>query len=94
MEDFARKWIKREQEDIDSLSKWVRTARSLILKRMKVLRRTMSIIATSVFNNPETLSTINDKYVVVPADKTQNNIVFCHQNVLHPMIIIRGTRRK
>ena len=35
--------------------------------------------ATSIFKDPDvakTLSTIHDKYVVVPADKAQNNIVF------------------
>ena len=57
----------------------------------------MNAIATSVYKDPdvvETLSTIREKYVVVPADKAQNNIVFFLQNVLHPMFIIRGRRRK
>ena len=78
VEDYARKWIKREQEDIDSLSEWLKAVRSLILKRMKVLSRSMSANATSVFKDPDvakTLSTIHDKYVVVPADNAQNNTV-------------------
>ena len=44
---------------------------------MKVLGRSMSANAISVFKDPDvanTLSTIHDKYVDVPADKTQNNI--------------------
>ena len=39
----------------------------------------MSTKGTSIFSNPyatKTLSTIHDKYVVVPADKAPNNIVF------------------
>ena len=70
---------KTRTGDIDSLSKWVKAVRSLTLKRMKVLNRSMSVNATSVFKDPDvakTLSTIHDKYVVVPADKAQNNIVF------------------
>ena len=36
VENYARKWIKRKQEDIDSLSEWLKAVRSLILKRMRV----------------------------------------------------------
>ena len=46
---------------------------------MKVFSRPMSVNATTVFKDSDvakTLSTIHDKYVVVPEDKTQNNIVF------------------
>ena len=71
--------FKREQEDIDSLSEWVKAVRSLILKRMHVLSRSMNANATSIFKDPDvakTLSIIHDQYVVVPADKAQNNIVF------------------
>ena len=51
---------------------------SLILKRVKLLSRSMSVNATSVFKDPdvaETLSTIHDKYIVVPADKEQNDVI-------------------
>ena len=74
-EDYARKWIKLEQEDIDSLSEWLKAVRSLILKWMKVFSRSMSANATSVFKDPDVAKTIiHDKYGV-PTDKAQNNIV-------------------
>ena len=86
VEDYARKWIKREKEQLDSLSEWVNAVRSLIQIRIEKLRRYMSNKGKSVFSNPdaaETLSTIHDKYVVVPADTAPNNIVFCLQKLLH-----------
>ena len=46
---------------------------------MKVLSRPMSVNATQVFKDSglaKTLFITHDKYVVVPADKAQNNIVF------------------
>ena len=79
VEDYERKWIKREQEDTDSLSEWIKNVRSLILKRMKILSRSMSVSATSVFKDLDqvkSLFIIHDKYVVVKADKAQINIVF------------------
>ena len=47
---------QEEQEDIDSLSEWLRTAKSLILKRMKVLGWSMSANATPVFKDPKSCS--------------------------------------
>ena len=73
VEDYARKWIKREKEDeLDSLSEWVKAVRSLILKRTRSLSGSMNADATSIFKDPDvakTMSTIHEKYVVVPADK-------------------------
>ena len=80
VEDYARKWAKKEQEkETDVLSEWVKAVRSLILKRINSLKSSMSTKATSIFNNADvakTLSTLLDKYVVVPADKAPNNIIF------------------
>ena len=66
------------------------------LSYLSVLSRSMIANATSVFKDPDgakTLSTIHDKYVVVPTDKDNRQHCFCLQNVLHPMFI-RGRRRK
>ena len=35
VEDYARQWAKREKEDLDTLSEWVKYVRSLIQIRMK-----------------------------------------------------------
>ena len=51
LEDYARQWAKREKEDLDTLSKWVKSVRSLIQIRIKnsVGLNTRS---TSVFKDP------------------------------------------
>ncbi len=49
------------------------------MKRTRSLSGSMSADATSIFKDPDvakTMSTIHEKYVFVPADKAQNNIVF------------------
>ena len=95
VEDYARKWVKREQADeVDSLSEWIKAVRSLIQLRIKKLRRSMNTKATSIFKNPdvaETLSSIHDQYVVVPADKAPNNIVFiCKKHYIECLITELG----
>jgi RAB protein geranylgeranyltransferase component A len=35
VEDYARQWAKREKEDLDTLSEWVKSVRSLIQIRIK-----------------------------------------------------------
>jgi hypothetical protein len=79
VEDYARQWAKREKEDLDTLSEWVKNVRSLIQIRIKTLSGSMSARSTSTFKNPNVarhLSLLHDKYVFVSADKAPNNIVF------------------
>ena len=74
----SRKCIKQKQEDIDSLSEWL-CREVLNFETNESLRRSMSAMATSVFKDSDvekTLSTILDKYVVVPAGKAKSTIVF------------------
>ena len=42
VEDYARQWAKREKEDVDILSEWVKSVRSLIQIRSKRLEGSMS----------------------------------------------------
>ena len=58
---------------------------SLVEIRISQLKRSMSLKETLLFNDPnisEALSTIHDKYAVVPADKFPNNIVLtCNKHI-------------
>ena len=79
VEDYARRWAKREKVEADTLSDWIRAIRDLIKSRIKHLRESMSTNLTSILDQPCTkrqLSDLHDKYVIVPADKAPNNIVF------------------
>ena len=79
VEHYARQWAKREKEDLDTLSEWVRSVRPLIQIRIKKLSGYMSTRSTSAFKDPNVakhMSLLHDKYVNVSADKAPNNIVF------------------
>jgi len=65
--------------ELDTLSEWVSSFRSLIRKRIFKLSRSMSSKVRSIFNDKaivDNLTDIHSKYVVVPTDKASNNIVF------------------
>ena len=71
VEDYARQREKREQEDWDTLSEWMKSVRSLIQIRIKQrLSGSMSTRSTSIFkdlNVAKHLSLLDDKYVIVSA---------------------------
>ena len=85
VKDYARQWAKRKKEDFDTLSKWVKSVRSfmhIIMK--KKLKWTMSTLATSIFkdrNVAKHLFLLHDKYVIVSAVKTTDNIVLCVNHI-------------
>jgi len=65
--------------ELDTLSDWVTSLRSIIRKRIFKLSRSMSSEVRSIFNDKDVIDNLTDfhsKYVVVPADKASNNIVF------------------
>ena len=65
--------------EVDTLSEWVKSVMSLINRRVSVLSRTVSRRHESVFDDPDVaaeLAEIHEEFVVVPADKASNNIVF------------------
>ena len=82
VEDYARRWITREVDqnpELESLSDWVRTIRSLVQGRIHKLKNCVNSRPKSVFKDQEAvkcISSLHDKYVIVPADKASNNIVF------------------
>ena len=87
VEDYARRWIKREVDqdpELESLSDWVRTIRSLVQGQIHKLKNCVNSRPMSVFKDQEAvkcLSSLYDKYVIVPADKASNNIVFVCNHV-------------
>jgi hypothetical protein len=52
VEDYARQWAKREKEDVDTLSEWIKAVRSLIQIRIKKLNGSINAHATSIFKDP------------------------------------------
>jgi hypothetical protein len=54
VEDYARRWIKREVDqdpELESLSDWVRTIRSLVQGRIHKLKNCVNSRPKSVFKN-------------------------------------------
>ena len=79
VEEYARRWAKKEDVEVDTLSEWVKSVLSLVNRRVSVLSRTMSRRHELVFDDPDVaaeLAEIHEKLVVVTADKASNNIVF------------------
>ena len=59
VEDYARRWIKREVDqdpELESLSDWVRTIRSLVQGRIHKLKNCVNSRPKSVFKDQESLS--------------------------------------
>ena len=75
VEDYVRRWIKREVDqdpELESLSDLVRTIRSLVQGRIHKRKHCVNSRPKSVFKDQETvkcLSSLHDK-------KASNNIVF------------------
>ena len=50
---YARRWAKKEDVEVDTLSEWVKTVKALVNRRVSVLSRTMSRRHESVFDDSD-----------------------------------------
>jgi hypothetical protein len=65
--DYARQWAKHKKEDLDTLSEWVKSVRSLLQIRIKKLSGSMNTCSTSIFKGPNVakhVSLLHDKYAM------------------------------
>jgi hypothetical protein len=79
VEEYARRWTKSEREKLDRWSEWIKSIRKLLESRIHHLSGKVRTIYPSVFKKPEVeneLRRLHDNFVLVPADKASNNIVF------------------
>lgn len=75
---------------VNTLSEWVKSIRSFIRSRIRKLKGSMKTKVPFVFNDPkvnECLSSLNDRYVIVPADKAANNFVFVCKDYYYKCLI-------
>jgi hypothetical protein len=84
VDEYARQWAKREQENVDSLSEWETCVRSLIQIRIKKnsigqwrLVQYQSLKTKMLLKH---LSHLHNKCVVA-ADKASNKIVLCVNHI-------------
>jgi hypothetical protein len=55
VEDYARRWAKSEKEELDSLSEWIKSIRSILKSDIKHVRSKMRTNHPSAFNKPEVI---------------------------------------
>jgi hypothetical protein len=86
VEEYARLWTKSEEEELDTLSEWIKK----YSKNIHHLSGKMHSIYPSVFKNAEVvneLRRLNDNFVLNPADKASNNIVFVCKNYYYECLL-------
>ena len=76
---YAKRWAKRKNEEVDTLSEWVKSVRGILKSRIRNIKTKVRTIYHSVFSEPEVRNELeipHEEFVLVPADKACNNIVF------------------
>jgi hypothetical protein len=75
----------KKKKELDSVSEWVKSIRDILKSLIKHVRSKMRTIYPSAFHKPEVIKELNrlhEEYVLVPADKACNNIVFVRLTII------------
>ena len=79
IEEYARSWAKQEDVELDTLSEWVKSVKHLLKRRIYMVNRSVNTKPNSIFDDEivsRQLADLHDRFVIVPADKASNNVVF------------------
>ena len=72
VEDYARRWVKYEKEELDALSEWIKSIRRILKSRIRQICTKVRTIYPSVFRKSEVINELHrlhGEYALVPADK-------------------------
>ena len=75
-EEYARRWAKKEDVEVDTLSEWVKSIADVLKRRIRRLKRSVNTRHESIFYDPEVvreLSRLHENFVIIHADKASNN---------------------
>ena len=78
-EEYARRWAKKEDVEVDTLSEWIKSIADVLKRRIRRLKHSVNTRHESIFNDPDVvreLCRLHEKFVIVPADKASNNYTF------------------
>ena len=79
VDGYTKKWSKREGAHVSALEEWSETVKLIINKRINSLQRRKFSVGPKVLEDSHAkayLTELHEKYVLVPADKAGNNIIF------------------
>ena len=78
-EEYARRWAKKEDVEVDTLSEWVKSIADVLKRTIRRLKRSFNTRHEFIFCDPKVvreLSRLHENFVIVPADKASNNYIF------------------
>ena len=78
-EEYVRRWAKKEDVEVDTLSEWIKSITDVLKRRIRRLKHSVNTRHESIFSDPDVvreLSRLHENFVIVPADKASNNYTF------------------
>ena len=78
-EEYARRWAKKEDVEVDTLSEWIKSIADVLKRRIRRLKHSVNTRQESIFSDPDVVrehSRLHENFVIVPADKASNNYTF------------------
>ena len=78
-EEYATRWAKKEDVELDTLSEWIKSIGKVLKRRIRRLKHSVKTKHHSIFRDPDVvneLARLHESFIIVPADKASNNFTF------------------
>ena len=74
-EAYARRWAKKEDVELNTLSEWINSIDDLLKRRIRRLKYSVNTTDESIFSDPDVvreLYRLHENFVIAPEDKASN----------------------
>ena len=88
-EEYARRWAKKEDVEVDTLSEWIKSIADVLKRRIRRLKHSVNTRHESIFSDPDVvreLSRLHENFV----RQSIQQLYICLQETLRPHPV-RGT---
>ena len=78
-EEYARRWAKKEDVEVDTISEWIKSISDVLKHKMRRLKHSVNTRHESISSDPDVvreLFRLHENFVIVPADKASNNYTY------------------
>ena len=75
--EYARRWAKKEDVEVDTLSEWIKSIADVLKRRIRRLKHSVNTRHESIFSDPEVvreLSCLHENFVIFPQTKHPTTI--------------------
>ena len=92
-EEYARRWAKKEDVEVDTLSEWIKSIADVLKRTIRRLKHSVNTRHKSIVSDPYVVRELprhHENFVMVPAHEASNYTFVCKRHYVSILAEVLG----